>query len=456
MSEDKLNQIIFLSVFSLLVIFAKAEQYVQPQQIHLAIADETLFDTGHKYIVTWSTLEPTKHSYVNFGLSPRNLNLWTKYSETTKFVDPGKSKRTQYIHRVELDDLLPGQFYYYRVGNVITMSEIFFFQAQHYTPQNSSTSEWKPMTMAIYGDMGNVNSRSLELLQSKAQSGQIDMVAHIGDFGYDLQDDEGKNGDEFLKRIEPIAGYVPYMTVPGNHESHVNFTQYKNRFSMPQRSPEEMFYSFNLGPVHYVMINTEYYFWPEFFNQQATYQYEWLESDLEVANQPQNRALRPWIIFMGHRPMYCSIIEDSRDCRQKLSKVRFGIPTEDIPGLEELLHAYKVDMAFFGHNHQYERLWPVNDYLVDKSGCDESHYHNAKAPIHIIVGSAGCKEESYQFVDNPSDFSLFRSSDYGFITMKVHNRTHLEFHQVSDKEHGLEDIDSFWVTKDLPKLRNVV
>lgn len=25
-------------------------------------------------------------------------------------------------------------------------------------------------------------------------------------------------GDEFMRQIEPIAAYVPYLTCPGNHE----------------------------------------------------------------------------------------------------------------------------------------------------------------------------------------------------------------------------------------------
>ncbi len=28
----------------------------------------------------------------------------------------------------------------------------------------------------------------------------------------------GRVGDEFMRQIEAIAAYVPYMTVPGNHE----------------------------------------------------------------------------------------------------------------------------------------------------------------------------------------------------------------------------------------------
>ena len=30
---------------------------------------------------------------------------------------------------------------------------------------------------------------------------------------------DAKVGDEFMRQIEAIAGYVPYMTVPGNHEN---------------------------------------------------------------------------------------------------------------------------------------------------------------------------------------------------------------------------------------------
>ena len=37
----------------------------------------------------------------------------------------------------------------------------------------------------------------------------------------------------------------------GNHEHHYNFSNYKARFTMPG-DDEKMFYSFNIGPVHFV------------------------------------------------------------------------------------------------------------------------------------------------------------------------------------------------------------
>ena len=67
--------------------------------------------------------------------------------------------------------------------------------------------------------MGNVNAVSLPRLQRETQSGMYDMILHVGDFAYDMNDDNGTRGDEFMRQIEPIAAYVPYMTCPGNHEN---------------------------------------------------------------------------------------------------------------------------------------------------------------------------------------------------------------------------------------------
>ena len=80
-----------------------------------------------------------------------------------------------------------------------------------------------------------------------------DMILHVGDFAYDMDtvsdfmkklkykeyilelyvlttfptiyysfihyQDNAHVGDEFMRQIESIAAYTPYMTCPGNHES---------------------------------------------------------------------------------------------------------------------------------------------------------------------------------------------------------------------------------------------
>ena len=46
-----------------------------------------------------------------------------------------------------------------------------------------------------------------------------------------------------MRQIEPVAAYVPYMTVVGNHEYAYNFSHFINRFTMPN-TPHNLFYRF--------------------------------------------------------------------------------------------------------------------------------------------------------------------------------------------------------------------
>lgn len=99
----------------------------------------------------------------------------------------------------------------YHCGSDLGWSNLFFFRT---TPNGS---DWSPR-IALYGDMGSFNAQSLPRLQKEAQRGMYDAILHVGDFAYDMDTDDGQVGDEFMRQIESIAAYVPYMTVLGNHE----------------------------------------------------------------------------------------------------------------------------------------------------------------------------------------------------------------------------------------------
>jgi hypothetical protein len=64
----------------------------------------------------------------------------------------------------------------------------------------------------------------------------------------------------------------------------MNFSNYRYRFNMPNDPYQDnQFYSFDLGPVHFVGVSTEYYgFFNEYGHEPVLRQYEWLKNDLEV------------------------------------------------------------------------------------------------------------------------------------------------------------------------------
>lgn len=65
-------------------------------------------------------------------------------------------------------------------------------------------------------------------------------------------------------------------------------TSSRARFTMPGDS-EGLWYSFNIGPVHFVAIETEAYYFMNYGIKQLIKQYEWLDNDLREANKPEAR-----------------------------------------------------------------------------------------------------------------------------------------------------------------------
>uniref|UniRef100_A0A672H5R3 Purple acid phosphatase n=1 Tax=Salarias fasciatus TaxID=181472 RepID=A0A672H5R3_SALFA len=368
-------------------------------------------------VVTWTTFNKTE-SEVEYGPAGAPLFEMSAKGDATVFVDSGEEKRKMFIHRVTLTNLKPAATYVYHCGSDDGWSDVFFFTALN------DSSSFSPR-FALYGDLGNENPQSLARLQKEAQQGLYDAILHIGDFAYDMHEDNARIGDEFMRQIQSVAAYVPYMTCPGNHEATYNFSNYRNRFSMPGQT-ESLWYSWNLGSAHIISFSTEVYFYLQFGLELLFKQYEWLKRDLEEANRPENRAERPWIITMGHRPMYCSD-DDQDDCNV-------------------FCNNSGVDVELWAHEHTYERLWPVYGDKVH-NGSLEKPYVNPKAPVHIITGSAGCRERTDRFNPNPKAWSAFRSTDYGYSRMHVVNATHLYLEQVSDDQDG-KVIDNIWVVKE--------
>ena len=350
-------------------------------------------------------------------------------------------------------------------------SQIFNFKSQ-VTPETLKAS--LPQHHIVFGDMGSkcaftiCGSCTCDLVCDAAtcadnntlglvsEVGTATHMLHVGDFGYNLRDSNGTVGDQFFRNIEQLAAYMPYMVSIGNHEnSRQDRSHYTERFRlMPandpatptQRTlngaaPNNWWYSWDDGLIHYVAISTEVYFGigP---NGGSRKQYEWLQADLAKANA--NRANVPWVVVHGHRSLYCSCDDD---CDADTWILRQGTY-----GLEELFFEQGVDLFLNGHEHNYERNWPTYQNNTYQSNVEP------KATIYIVTGAAGCAELHEPFTRPQPPQSAFRSNNFGYSRMIVHNHTHLRWQQVitdpGDKEGrpffvGVEPygtvIDDTWI-----------
>ncbi|KAL4602029.1 hypothetical protein ACB092_10G023500 [Castanea dentata] len=248
----------------------------------------------------------------------------------------------------------------------------------------------------------------------------IDIVFHIGDITY-------ANGyisqwDQFTSQVEPIASKVPYMIASGNHERDwPNTGSFYDKmdsggecgvlaetmFYVHAENRAKFWYSTSYGMFHFCIADTEHD-WRE-----GTEQYKFIEHCLASVD----RQKQPWLIFAAHR-----VLGYSSDYYYGLEGA-FEEPMGR-ESLQKLWQKYKVDLAFYGHVHNYERSCPIYQNQCVKS--ERSHYSGpVDGTIHVVVGGGGSHLSTFSGVT--PRWSLYRDYDYGFVKLTAFNHSSLLF-----------------------------
>jgi hypothetical protein len=209
--------------------------------------------------------------------------------------------------------------------------------------------------------------------------------------------------ERFFDLVQPLTTRMPMMTGVGNHEIDTAANalslarghdsggecgvQTLKRFPHYENGLGEMYYSFDYGSVHAVMLSSEH---------PAEDQLAFFNSDMAALNRTQT----PWIIVMLHRPLFGS---DPRD----------AIDLELAENWHSIFVQNGVDMVLSGHQHFYERLCAVETQL----GCTTN---GRDRPIYIIDGSAGAEFNPAVDPHRPSNISLHREfSRWGYSRVSV-------------------------------------
>ncbi|KAM7438504.1 hypothetical protein ABFA07_012029 [Porites harrisoni] len=382
---------LILMVHLVVFITCGATHDNKPEQIHIAFTG-----IASERNVNYVTPSPDENpeTVVMYGTRSDKLE---KKAVGDSFVFNGPGHRFR-IHNVKLTGLAPNTLYYYQVGVPDNgTSEVMSF-----------SSKEGNLVFAVYGDMGYTNAVSLNRLITEVKGSGYDAVLHVGDMAYNMYEDDGETGDEFMNAIQPIATKVPYMVLPGNHEYKDNFTHYRNRFSnmelgVGQTSGSEtsLWWSMDIGLIHFVGFDTEVYFY--YSNKgQIQRQLNWLEADLIKANQQREKT--PWIVSLAHKAWFM----------EKTNFSAFG----------PLLHKYGVDLHLCGHAHNYQRLYPTYNGSVDRP-TDNHVYVNPRYKTDIVAGSAGSHEKLSNWTRAPDNLSAKYIYDYGYGHLQAINRTHL-------------------------------
>jgi acid phosphatase type 7 len=412
-----------------------------------------------------------------------------------------------YLQHAEMIDLIPSQQYLYRIinntGHVLSASNTGNDTDYGFTHLFTAGSSFSHSSLhvqgergegiaLIYGDFGLQKDISMDAIYEASDSGQFDYVLHIGDISYDLFRKKSTVGNTFMQLISRYASRRPYMVAAGNHEAGDNFKQYNARFAgiysitgQNSASNSNFYYSFNVGSIHYIVVDTEVYKFSQqtmksYYPFTAQQQLQWLESDLQVANL--NRDAQPWIVMLGHKGWYMDKQGHLKFDLSYLNKILNGkgstaTSNSEIAGnysaFDALSCKYGVDLFIGGHMHIYQRFLPLTStraateaevYLqppamidhetITQKRCNSlreplhlttsdvigKHYYcNPKYTTNIVIGSPGCHSELprgscalFEAISETrwSNSMASCSTDYGYGYLQVMNRTHLYFETV--------------------------
>ncbi|KAI3952593.1 hypothetical protein MKW98_015822 [Papaver atlanticum] len=269
--------------------------------------------------------------------------------------------------------------------------------------------------------------------------GNYDIVFHIGDLSY--ANCFLSQWDQFTEMIEPIASAVPYMVASGNHEQDwPNSGSFYNRadsggecvvpaetmFYVPAENRANYWYSVDYGMFRFCIGDSEHD-WRE-----GTEQYKFIEKCFATTD----RQKQPWFIFATHRVLGYS--SNEWYAQQGSFEEPMGRSS-----LQQLWQKYRVDIAYYGHVHSYERTCLIYENICVSS--ETSHFSGLwNGTIHVVVGGGGSHLSSFSSLK--TKWSLYQDYDFGFVKMTAFNHTSLLFEYKKSRDGNV--YDSFTITRE--------
>lgn len=245
------------------------------------------------------------------------------------------------------------------------------------------------ISFVAFGDSG-IGSAEQRQIGALIGAENVDLTLHAGDIVYGTSTTTGDASyvtyQSWFFDIYPWLSHLPFAPTEGNHDSRSSNGDglaYLDLFSLPVNGTyPERFYSFDEGPVHFVVLDTEYAFQD---TTRRAAQLSWLETDLAATRQP-------WKIALYHRSPYSSGTEHGSDLTVREA---FG----------PLFERYGVDLSLSGHDHDYERTVPIR----------ESTTATDHAVTYIVTGGGGAG--LYQVGTN--SWTAYSASRYEYVRGKA-------------------------------------
>jgi PKD repeat protein len=263
------------------------------------------------------------------------------------------------LHAIPLTGLAPATRYFYRItagGQQLAGGEDYWFET---APVSGG------VRVLLFGDSGT-GTQTQWAMGRLMGTLPVDLALHMGDVVYSAGEVKYYESRFFRPYAEWLR-HTPIYPTLGNHDlATASGAPYLANFYLPTGSLDgtERNYSFDYGDAHFACVNA---------NSLSSAVATWLAADLAAST-------KRWKIAYWHESPYSCGYHGNNSTVQ----------TYLVPVIEQ----QHVDLVFTGHDHDYQRLWPVLQKQALHPASDPD-YVNPGAPIYIVTGGgAGVRPTS--------------------------------------------------------------
>jgi hypothetical protein len=244
------------------------------------------------------------------------------------------------------------------------------------------------VSFIAFGDsgIGSAEQRQLGALMANEAA---DLAVHVGDIVYGTTATTGDASyvgyQNWFFDIYPWLSSKAFTPTEGNHDSRStngDGLAYRDLFVLPDNGAiPERYYSYDYGPVHFIVLDTEFAFQD---TTRRAQQLSWAEADLSTTRQP-------WKVALYHRSPYDSGAEHGSDLEVRAA-------------FTPLFERYGVALSLSGHDHGYERSIPTRQSTVSTDSF----------VTYVVTGGGGAA--LYPFATN--SWTAVSASRYEYV--RVH------------------------------------
>jgi hypothetical protein len=378
-----------------------------PEQVHLQFGA----DAATQIAVSWAA--PAQVARPRLRVGPRGEAFGREVPAQERVYTDAMTGETVYTYHAALDHLHPDMSFGYEVMHDGAGPVAGTFRT-------GPRGRGKGFRFTSFGDQSVPAPVGMGLGPNTPNAGyivdavdELDPLFHLmnGDLCYaNVSDAPVATWTSFFTNNMRSARYRPWMPAAGNHENEVangpqGYLAYQTRFELPGNGSAEFhgnWYAFTVGTIRVLSINNDdvclqdggfsAYRRDHVPGYQANgddpyirgyshgLQRTWLEAELAAARRARNI---DWIVVCMHQVAMSSAHFNGAD---------LGIRREFMP----LFDAYGVDLVVAGHEHHFERTFPVRGVLPGSGlltpapqGSDPDEIDTRDGTVHMIIGGGG-------------------------------------------------------------------